>query len=268
MRFAINAGRSTLAALLTLGLMAAPALSSSFNGVNTSVQSGQTTSTGGTFLGGTVTGTSGGGPGTEFDSRSYNIGEGEAFAEADIDGILGGDVASPLLRASSTGVGTEHGSQSFAGAMVGYVYDGAAPGTVTYDLLLTADLVEPEDTAAFIRARAGFILDPEFYDASYNVHAESSATIADSFSFTQSIGGAVNEVGSISFVADPGQVFYLAVALTTQAGKSGASSDASSTFSGLLTAEGGVLTVVPEPGTLMMMMLGCAVFAMRRRVAS
>jgi PEP-CTERM motif len=242
-----------LAGAVAVGLTVSPALSAVFNGVETNTSSGQTGSTsGGSFLSATVTGTNGGGDGVGFDTRTYDIGEGVAFAEADTDGNLAGDAPSPLLRASSTADTSSSGSQSYAGAIVPYQYTGAAPGLVTYTYTLTADLNEPDpvNTAAFVRARGGFVINPEFFETSINQYFESSSFPVDDFSFTSNVDGLVNQTGSVSFIANPGEVFHLVLSLTTQAGHTPAFSDASSTLSGLLTTPGGTLALFNGAGPL------------------
>ncbi len=255
------------AGAIVLALVVAPASATIFTGVDTSVSSGMVGGTGGFFVGGT-TGTDGGGPGVFYDSRSWDIGQGAAFASADHDGNNTGDAPSPVLKGSSTGVTdgtTTYGSQSYAGAMVEYQYNGTGPGTVTYTFNVTATLVEPVGTSAFLRARAALITNPDFYDSNYSAHFESSANVLETYNFTEGSAAVVDESGSISYTFNPGDYFYLLTALTTQAGKQGASSDASSTFLGDLTVDNGTLTLIPEPTSLALLAIGGVALVRRRR---
>jgi hypothetical protein len=217
-----------------------------FAGVDTSATSGQTgTTSGGTFLSATVTGTYGGGDGVDYDTRTYDIGEGVAFTEADLDGNTDGIVPVPTLKSSSTGATSTSGSQAYAGAILPYQYNGATPGLVTFFWVLTADLYEPDPvtTAAFVRGRGGIVIDPEFFETSVNQFYESSSPPEDTFSYSQSTTGVVEEAGSISFTAEPGQVFHLVMSLVTQAGHTGAYADASSTLTGSFISPDGAITL-------------------------
>jgi hypothetical protein len=243
--------RLAIASALAITLSALPAsagmdTSSVFNGVDTSTRSGQTaTTSGGTFFSATVTGTSGGGDGTDFDTRTYDIGEGIAFAEADLDGNTSGIVPTPTLKASSTAATSSSGSTSFAGSISAYQYNGAAPGLVTFDYALTADLNEPDPltTSAFVRGRGGFVINPDFYTTSINDFFESSSFPEDTFSTLSSVDGLVNNTGSISFTANPGDIFHLVLSLVTSAGHTPAFADASSTLTGTFTSPGGSLAL-------------------------
>jgi hypothetical protein len=243
----ISGGRALLLWTLAVGLSVLPVSAANFIGVDTSTTSGQTgTTSGGSFSSATITGTSGGGDGTAFDSRTYDIGEGIAFAEADIDGNTSGIVDTPTLRASSTADTSSSGSQAFAGSMAAFQYNGAAPGLVTYNYTLTANLNEPDPatTSAFVRARGGIVINPDFYSTSISDFFESASFPVDDFSTLSSVNGVVNNVGSISFTANPGEVFHLVLSLVTQAGHTPAFADASSTLTGTFTSPGGALALV------------------------
>lgn len=254
----LSIGRVGLVSAIALGVAVLPAsagipIALPFTGVETSATSGQTgTTTGGTFLSATVTGTYGGGEGIDYDTRSYDIGEGAAFTEADHDGNTSGIVATPTLRSSSTGATLSSGSQAYAGVITPYQYNGAAPGLVTFNWGLTADLFEPDPatTAAFVRGRGGIVVDPEFFETRINQYYESSSFPEDTFDSSQNSGGVLNDSGSISFTADPGQVFHLVMNLVTQAGHTGAYADASSTLTGTFSSPGGSITLVGGVGPL------------------
>ena len=244
---------AAIASALAIGLSALPAsaggiiIGGPFTGVETSATSGQTgTTSGGTFLSATVTGTYGGGEGVEYDTRTYNIGQGVAFTEADLDGNTGGIVSTPTLKSSSTGATSDTGSQAYAGIIMPYQYNGAATGEVTFNWSLTADLFEPDPvtTAAFVRARGGFVVDPEFSDTRINQYYESSSFPEDTFDSSLNETGVVDDSGSISFFAEPGQVFHLVMNLVTQAGHTGAYADASSTLTGTFSSPGGAITLL------------------------
>jgi len=237
----------------TLSASAGIPVSGPFIGVETSVSSGQTaTTTGGTFFSATVTGTSGGGEGIDFDTRTHDIGEGVAFAEADIDGNTAGGVATPTLKASSTAATSSSGSTSFAGVMVPYQYNGAAPGLVTFSYHLTADLNEPDpaSTSAFVRGRGGIVIDPEFFETSINQFFESSSFPEATFDSSSNVNGLVDDSDIMSFTANPGEVFHLVMSLVTSAGHTPAFSDASSTLTGSFTSPGGMLTLFTGGGSL------------------
>ncbi len=244
-------GGIAIASAIALTLSALPAsagliIPSIFNGVDTSARSGQTaTTTGGTFFSATITGTNGGGDGTNFDTRTYDIGEGVAFAAADIDGNTSGIVATPTLKASSTAASSSTGSSSFAGSISAYQYNGAAPGLVTFNYSLTANLNEPDPltTSAFVRGRGGFVINPDFYTTSINDFFESSSFPLDDFSTISSVNGLVNNTGSISFTANPGDIFHLVLSVQTSAGHTPAFADASSTMTGTFTSPGGSLAL-------------------------
>lgn len=243
---------------LALSLSAVPASAGiapggPFTGVETSASSGQTgTTTGGSFLSATVTGASGGGDGIDFDTRTHDVGEGVAFAEADTDGNTSGIVATPTLKASSTAATSSSGSTSYAGVILPYQYNGAAPGLVTFNYHLTADLNEPDPatTSAFVRGRGGIVIDPEFFETSINQFFESSSFPEDTFSEISSVDGTVDDMGSISFTADPGQVFHLVMSVVTSAGHTPAFADASSTLTGTFTSPGGGLTLFTGGGPI------------------
>ncbi len=224
-----------------------------FTGVETSASSGQTaTTTGGTFFSATVTGTSGGGEGIDFDTRTHDVGEGVAFSEADTDGNTSGGVATPTLKASNTAATSSSGSSSYAGVILPYQYNGAAPGLVTFDYHLTADLNEPDPdtTSAFVRGRGGIVVDPEFFDTAIQNFFESSSFPEDTFSTISNVDGPVDDTGSISFTAEPGEVFHLVMSLITSAGHTPAFTDASSTLTGSFTSPGGMLTLFTGGGPI------------------
>lgn len=175
----------------------------------------------------------------------------------------------PELKGIATGFASE-GVYNYAGMMATYQYDGATSGTVTYNWALDAVLTEPTDTAAFIRYNGALITEADFFSTSYTNFFESSATVWDSFSFTQGEAGTIDETGTLVFDADPGDVFYLVTGLQTYAGRAGAITDAFNTGTGSFSVSGGgsisSLSAVPEPTTASILaLLGIAGIAVRRR---
>ncbi len=250
---------AAIASALAIGLSALPAsagaviIGGPFIGAETSTSSGQTaTTTGGSFFSGTLTYTTDGGEVVEFSTSTHDVGEGVAFGEADTDGNTSGIVATPTLKASSTAATSTSGSTGYAGVMVPYQYNGAAPGLVTFNYHLTADLNEPDPatTSAFVRGRGGIVINPEFYDSAINNFFESASFPEDTFSSSSNVDGLVDDTGSISFTANPGEVFHLVMSLVTSAGHTPAYADASSTLTGTFTSPGGGISLVTFGGPI------------------
>ena len=198
-------------------------------------------------------GDTGSGPG--FFSNSTNVsvgGEGSTSAalnqfgsqnDVQLSGYAIGDVTSPLLKGKSIAGGSLHSgdaSQGYVGAMAAYQFSGAIAATVTYTYSLTATMVEAVDTAAFLRAQATFVTGADFFTTNQSDFAESSAFVHDEYEFTQGVGGTVNESGTITMTVNPGDEFHLVLGLQTYAGRSGAITDAFSTWQGALTTSSGV----------------------------
>lgn len=207
-----------------------------------------------------------GGEGDGFETLTYNDGRGLAKAEAD----LTGNGMVPTVKAlTQPTAGGEIGNyaEAFAGATQAYQYNGVVPALITFNYVLTADLSEtPGVNAAFLRARAALVTEMEFFTTNVPDLYESSSNIEDSVTLilpSEEIFAA--EVGSISFVAAPGQIFNLVISLQTAASISPAFVDAFSTFTGTLESETGSITVIPEPATAMMALMGVAALMIRRR---
>ena len=208
-------------------------------------------------------------------NNSFSVGgEGStapiAFSTGGGMGEVGGDYLNPILKAKSTGFADE-GVYTRVGMMGTYQYVGTSAGTVTYNYALDAILTEQDpDTAAFLRYNGALITGADFYSTSYVDFFESSGTVEDSFSITSSVDGILDESGSISFDANPGDVFYLTTLLAPYAGRDGAIADAFSTATGSFSVSGGgsivSLNAIPEPaaGTVMAL-VGLLGFVARRR---
>ena len=185
------------------------------------------------------------------------------------EGYIGGSSGtpnSPLLKLRSDGPSSTEANSAYIGAMAAYQYTGETSATVTYDWVLTANLVEDGLTnSAFLRARTGLIAGADFYSSSHVDFYESSASVEDSMTYTKNDAGVVSEMGSISMTVNPGDVFHLTKSLQTWAGHSGAITDASNTFSGSISVSGGSISAIPEPtgGLAGLVMLGMV--ARRRR---
>ncbi len=189
----------------------------------------------------------------------------EAYIRKSVEGLH----VAPVLKAKSTGFGNE-GVYNYVGMMATYQYDGATSGTVSYNWALDAILTEPDDTAAFIRYNGALVTGADFFTTSQNDFSESTATREDWFSFTQGDAGTIDESGTISFDANPGDVFYLVTGLQTYAGRAGAITDAFNTGTGNFTVTGGgsisSLSAVPEPAAASILALfGIVGFSIRRR---
>lgn len=168
-------------------------------------------------------------------------------------GEVSGGFLAPVLKAKSTGFANE-GVYTNVGMMGTYQYVGNSAGTVTYNYALDAVLTENDsENAAFIRYNGALVTGADFYSTSYVDFFESAGIVEDSFSITSSVNGAIDESGSISFNANPGDVFYLVTSLRPYAGRAGAISDAFNTATGSFSVTGGgsivSLSAVPEPAT-------------------
>lgn len=177
--------------------------------------------------------------------------------------------SAPVLRGRTTGFANE-GIFNFVGLMSTFQYDGPGPGTVNYNWALDAVLTEPDDTAAFIRYNGAIVTNADFFSTSFSDFFESAGTVEDSFTFTQGDAGTIDESGTISFDANPGDVFYLVTGLQTYSGRAGAITDAFSTGTGTFSVTGGgsitQLTAVPEPtAASILSLLGIVGIAVRRR---
>ncbi len=256
--------------VLTLSAMAlliwsAPALG--YEGVELSANNADVTGAGP----GTFTNTSGvyqqGGQGVASDMLIYNDGRGVARAEADV----AGNGLVPTVKnyvAPNVGGTFGNGAGAYAGATVGYQYQGAGQATITFSSHLTADLNEPGGTSAFLRVRAALVTDLQGFTTDIAVLSEFGGNVQDSMVLELSS----HELGAsymdaISFEAQPGQVFHLVLSMQTAAGVSPAYVDALNTFTGTLSASTGSIVVIPEPASaaLMLAAVGCLSIRRRRR---
>lgn len=181
----------------------------------------------------------------------------------------GDDFLTPVLRGRVAGF-ADQGIFNFAGLMATYRYDGPGPGTVNYNWEFDAVLTENDpDNAAFVRYNGAIVTGADFFSTSFSDFFESAGSVEDSFSFTSGDAGAFDESGTISFDANPGDVFYLVTGLQTYAGREGAIADAFNTGTGSFSVTGGTissLSAVPEPTVVSMLaLLGCLGMAVRRR---
>ena len=252
------------AAIVLSGFFASQSSADLFFGANGSARIGGTTNADGSVTSGSSSATFFGGE----SSPSFAFNTLGSIGEIDITGFSGSQVATPLLKLRSDGPSATQASGAFIGSMTNYQYNGTGPANITYNYTLTADLTENGSTnSAFLRARAAFITNAEFFSTNVSDFAESNATIADdSYRFEKSDSGNVSELGSISFQVEAGDIFSLVTSLQTAAGHSGSIVDASSTFFGNLSSSGGTLTAVPEPGSASLFVLaGIGTLLVRRR---
>ena len=251
------------AALALSGLMISPSLGDLVFGANGSANIGNTTNADGSVTSGSTSFTAFGGEGT----TSFSFNTLGSIGEIDTTGFAGSQLATPLLRLRSDGPSATEASGAFIGSMTNYQYIGPGSADITYDFTLTADLTENGSTnSAFLRARAAFITEADFFSTNVPDFFESTATVEDSYRFVKSDSGSLSEMGSISFQVESGDIFSLVTSLQTAAGHSGSIVDASSTFFGNLTSSNGTLTAVPEPGSASLFLLaGIGTLVVRRR---
>jgi hypothetical protein len=166
------------AALALSGLMISPSLGDLVFGANGSANIGNTTNADGSVTSGSTSFTAFGGEGT----TSFSFNTLGSIGEIDTTGFAGSQLATPLLRLRSDGPSATEASGAFIGSMTNYQYIGPGSADITYDFTLTADLTENGSTnSAFLRARAAFITEADFFSTNVPDFFESTATVEDSY---------------------------------------------------------------------------------------
>jgi hypothetical protein len=251
---------------------AAHAATNVINGVNTVGQTWNTFTTSPNAMSGGASQRHGG-PGFLTSSLTFNDARAETFAA----GVLAADGVSPVLRAKAVASPTvqARAGEAWAFAMQTYQYTSPAPGTVSYQINLHADVNDP--TPSVIGRAAGEVaLVPENANMEYvdhfptlwfevvptDVRAVSDRTeVALNSTITD---GAASDTVSISL--QPGQHFYLAMRLDAGAAWFGMA-DATQTLSGQFVTGGEHVQPVgiPEPAAGVVLMLLASPYALRRR---
>lgn len=193
---------------------------------------------------------------------SFSDSRGNAAGSAMLN--AGSGISVPNLRAEAfvTGSGT---SSAFgrASGVEGYTYSGAEARTFNLDIMLTGSVFDPTpaDGDTSINASVYIFTAPGFqfgFDYATLVFELGVTELAGS---QLSLGnGETALADSLSFTLQPGQSFYLQAALGADAERDLSIADAFSTLSasfedatGLVAASG---TVVPEPSTAVLFLLG------------
>jgi len=231
-----------------------------FNGVESSVTEGTTTSFSPFVFSPTNFASDGGLGSTSAELNIY-----DSITDGTLYGSVGTQVDSPLLRSISQPAGADDASNAFTGAMVAYQYNGTTSALISFDWSLTGTLTQPFETGALIRGKAGFVTDASAFSPNINDFFEGGGTIEDNFSYLQTGAGIVDENGTLSFTASPGQVFNIVMSLQTYGGRNGAISDAFSTFQGNLTSSTGSISAVPEPASAGLLAVFGGLYLLRRR---
>jgi hypothetical protein len=214
-----------------------------------------------------------GGEGATSAFQEMDRNGGDALSRASVTLEQGGYV--PTLRAQATANPTH--AQAVAWGVQSYRNTSASPLPVTLSLDLSANITGSNDIEArvYLFQESGF----EFYKDSGTMLFESSSQLWEGFeSYANNLGpdgfdidinnytGAVNEQRQFEFTVDPGEAFYVWARLVTTADNPGESDAFSTLTASLSNIQGLTPTVVPEPGTLFLMLLGgVAVLARVRR---
>ncbi len=201
--------------------------------------------------------------GLGFDSAGLNALN--STTNGTLYGSSGTQVDSPFLQGISQPTTIDGATLGWVGAMATYRFDGAVAATIEFDWSLTGTLTQPPQTGALIRGKAGFVTGADTFSTNISDFAEGGGFVEDNFSYTQTGAGFVNETGTLSFTAMPGEFFYLVMGLQTYGGRSGAVADAFSTFQGNLTSSSGSISAVPEPGSASLLAVLGGAFLLRRR---
>lgn len=214
---------------------------------------------------------------TSFSFGPSDGGQEVAAAAADFTDSRGNGAASSILSASSgislptlraeafvTGSGTSSAFGSASG-VEGYTYNGAEARTFDLDIMLTGSVFDPTpadgdtsiDASIYVYSGPGF----EFgFDYGTLVFELGVVDLAGSQLTLGNGDTALSD--SLSFTVQPGQSFFVQAILGASAERDLSSADAFSTLelafqdaSDLVAASG---TVVPEPSTALLFMLGLA----------
>lgn len=188
---------------------------------------------------------------------------GSALSEASSTFSANGYI--PTLRTRATASPTR--AQAVAWGVQGYRNDSRSTINSTLSLDLSANITGSNDVEArvYLFKSAGF----EYYQDPGTMLFESSSELWDGFeSFANNLGpegfdidinnhtGSVDEQRSFTFSIDPGESFYVWARLVTTADNPGVADAYSTLTASLSNTQGLTLTLVPEPGTLLLVLFG------------